>query len=133
MSRRRTVSPPAAIADAHAALHETMVATHSEGMPLHLSAASTSGYQYVVAKPSGKFQASVKGQFLGSFDTALEAAVCVATHLSLPKEPPSAARGAKRALLTAKARGGKRSKMAFRLKKPDNRKAVIQFLTDNAK
>ena len=83
----------------------TMVATHSEGMPLHLSAASTSGYQYVVAKPSGKFQASVKGQFLGSFDTALEAAVCVATHLSLPKEPPSAARGAKRALLTAKALG----------------------------
>ena len=32
-----------------------------------------------------------------------------------------------------KARGGKRSKMAFKLKKPDNRKAVIQFLTDNAK
>ena len=32
-----------------------------------------------------------------------------------------------------KARGGKRSKMAFRLKKSDNRKAVIQFLTDNAK
>ena len=93
---------------------ETMVATHSEGMPLHLSAASTSGYQYVVAKPSGKFQASVKGQFLGSFDTALEAAVCVATHLSLPKEPPSAARGAKRALLTAKARGGKRQQLQQR-------------------
>ena len=32
-----------------------------------------------------------------------------------------------------KARGGKRSKMGFRLKKPENRKAVIQFLTDNAK
>ena len=32
-----------------------------------------------------------------------------------------------------KARGGKRSKMVFRLKKPDNRKAVIKFLTDNAK
>ena len=32
-----------------------------------------------------------------------------------------------------KARGGKRSKMAFRLKKSDNREAVIQFLTDNAK
>ena len=32
-----------------------------------------------------------------------------------------------------KARGGKRSKMAFRLKKSDNRKAVIQFLSDNAK
>ena len=32
-----------------------------------------------------------------------------------------------------KARGGKRSKMAYRLKKPDNREAVIQFLTDNAK
>ena len=95
-------------------LPRTMVATHSEGMPLHLSAASTSGYQYVVAKPSGKFQASVKGQFLGSFDTALEAAVCVATHLSLPKEPPSAARGAKRALLTAEARGGKRQQLQQR-------------------
>ena len=32
-----------------------------------------------------------------------------------------------------KARGGKRSKMAFRLKKSDNREAVIQFLTDKAK
>ena len=32
-----------------------------------------------------------------------------------------------------KARGGKRSKMAFRLKKLENRKAVIQFLADNAK
>ena len=32
-----------------------------------------------------------------------------------------------------KARGGKRSKMAFRLKQSDNRNAVIQFLTDNAK
>jgi hypothetical protein len=95
-----------------------MVATHNEGMPLHLSAASTSGYQYVVAKPSGKFQASVKGQFLGSFDTALEAAVCVATHLSLPKDPPSAARGAKRALLTAEARGGKRQQLQQRQAPP---------------
>ena len=104
-----------------------MVATHSEGMQLHLSDRSASGYQYVVAKPSGKFQADIKknssgkNQFLGSFDTALEAAVCVATHLSLP--PPNlhgAKRGAKRALLTssgsadsggsaqAEARGGKR-------------------------
>ena len=32
-----------------------------------------------------------------------------------------------------KARGGKRSKMAFRLKKSANREAVIQFLTDKAK
>ena len=32
-----------------------------------------------------------------------------------------------------KARGGKRSKMAFRLKNSENRKAVIQFLADNAK
>ena len=32
-----------------------------------------------------------------------------------------------------KARGGKRSKMAFRLKKLENARAVIQFLADNAK
>ena len=40
--------------------------------------------------------------------------MCVATHLSLPKDPPSAARGAKRALLTAKARGGKRQQLQQR-------------------
>lgn len=108
-----------------------MVATHSEGMPLHMSATSTSGYQYVVAKPSGKFQASVKGQFLGSFDTALEAAVRVATHLSLPKDPPSAARGAKRALLTAKARGGKRQQLQQRQAAlPEVAEAAVRVPTD---
>ena len=73
-----------------------MAATHSEGMQLHLSARSTSGYQYVVAKPNGKFQVDVKNKFLGSFNTAVEAAVCVANHLALPTS-----RGEKRALLAS--------------------------------
>ena len=73
-----------------------MVATHSEGMQLHLSDKSASGYQYVVAKPSGKFQAMIKNQFLGSFDTALEAAVCVATHIANLSLPPPNLHGAKR-------------------------------------
>ena len=58
-----------------------MVATHSEGTQLHLSERSASGYQYVVTKPYGRFQAEVKNQFLGSFGTAVEAAVSVARHL----------------------------------------------------
>ena len=103
--------------------HE-MVATQSEGMQLHLSERSATGYLYVVAKPYGRFQALLKNQFLGSFSTAVEAAVCVARHLCGPEDglpkAPGAKRGAKRRVASsgssgiggsvpaeAEARGGK--------------------------
>ena len=58
--------------------------TEAEGLRLHLSSSSSSGYKGVCRKSSGRFQAAVqrvaggRPVVLGSFDTAVEAAVAYA-------------------------------------------------------
>ena len=54
------------------------VATEAEGLQLHMSAKSSTGYLGVHNKRN-RFEVSYKKVYLGIFDTALEAAVAYAT------------------------------------------------------
>ena len=56
------------------------VATEAEGLRLHLSGRSSSGYKHVYRQVH-KFQAFLNGEHLGMYRTAVEAAVVVARRL----------------------------------------------------
>ena len=73
------------------------VATEAEGLHLHLSSRSSTGYKCVCRHSSGRFEAkrSMAGRLvsLGYFDTAVEAAVAVARAVGeyQPPAPPTVA------------------------------------------
>ena len=81
------------------------VATEAEGLRLHLSSSSSSGYLGVVEHTAGRFKAQRKvggrNVFLGTFDTAVEAAVAYARAVG--KAEPAAAGG--RAVREKRVRG----------------------------
>jgi len=92
--RRRKAVPAAAASRAVRPAPATTVVTEAEGYQLFVSTQSPTGYKGVVALASGRFNATWQRQgsreraYLGSFDTAVEAAVayakCEETH-----EPPA--------------------------------------------
>ena len=70
------------------------VVTEAEGLKLHLSSKNATGYLGVYPA-RGRFAARLNGRapdadqhFLGTFDTALEAAVAYAKHVGPPSGPP---------------------------------------------
>ena len=75
----------AAVAYARAVGQPPAVATEAEGMPLHLSSNSSTGYMGVSKLPSGRFRAQHslggKNRNLGSFDTAVAAAAAYASKV----------------------------------------------------
>ena len=67
--------------------------TEAEGFALHMSDRSGTGYRGVKTTTSGKFEARYgnKSEHLGTFDTAVEAAVAYARYAAtgeLPPQPP---------------------------------------------
>ena len=87
--------PPQALARAA----EAPLATEAEGLRLHLSSNSITGYKGVFNQASGRFIATRKHKYLGAFDTAVEAAVAYAravgqaeaagTAAAVPAEEPT--------------------------------------------
>jgi len=71
------------------------VATEAEGLRLHLSSSSSTGYKGVGKLPSGRYQAQHgEGgrEYLGTFDTAVEAAVAYARAVGESEGPQEAGR-----------------------------------------
>ena len=76
------------------------VVVEAQGLQLHISHTSSTGYRGVYLRPNGRFEARINqpgtlsarrksGSWLGVFDTAVEAAVAVARcMLSAPSQPP---------------------------------------------
>ena len=55
--------------------------TEAEGLQLHLSDNSATGYKCVYETRSKRFEVRADNTYLGCFETAVEAAVCYARHV----------------------------------------------------
>ena len=79
--------------EAEDVVHEAL-ATEAEGLQLHLSRSSKSGYKGVVQKSTRRFEAisicddGYTQNSIGLFDSALEAAVAYARTVGPPPAPP---------------------------------------------
>ena len=89
------------------------VAAEAEGLRLHLSSSNPSGYKGVVKLPSGGFKAQhrVDGRkvHVGSFDTAVEAAVAYARAVGEPPERGSSSSAAAAATASSSGAGSSAS------------------------
>ena len=74
--------------------HEAELVTEAEGLRLHLSRRSPTGYLGVKVKQSGGYEAkrchANRKSYVGTFDTALEAAVAYARHVKAVSEEAAA-------------------------------------------
>ena len=83
-----------AVGQAPVRAHETPLEESADGVQLHLSSESGTGYMGVVRRPSGRFRAThrVDGRLvnLGTYDTKVEAAVVYARFKARSLWPPTA-------------------------------------------
>ncbi|EOD32445.1 hypothetical protein EMIHUDRAFT_122983 [Emiliania huxleyi CCMP1516] len=91
--------------EAAAALLRAGIVAEAEGLQLHLSSSSSSGYKGVTKRVSGRFEAQRKvggrAVSLGTFDSAVEAAVAYARAVAADAPAAAAAAAASTAAPTA--------------------------------